>query len=438
MLFTILVGVVVLGLMVLVHEVGHFVAAKLARIRVDIFSIGFGPRLFGIRRGATDYRVSALPLGGYVKMAGDTPTEERVGAPDEFLSKPRWQRALVALAGPAMNLLLAVLLLAGLYTFRYEHPAFYEQPAVIGAVMADSPAAAAALRPGDRIVALEGLKEPRWRDVLVQTAISADHPLRVGVDRGGEVVAVELTPRAEGRRRAGFAGWLPYDPPVVTGVIEGSPAAQAGLQLGDVLLAINGELLSLSSQEPNLVSNRLQKTAGTRVELRIERGGAERTLTVQPSFDAQETRWTLGVWLGRRMITAQLSPLEALEKSLAQNWQTSGWIVTLLGRLVTGRASIRSLEGPVGIVRYSGEAARQGWTAVVNLMVAISLSLGLLNLLPIPILDGGHLLLLGIEGSLRRDFSLAFKERIMQVGFVFLMLIFAIVMYNDLARLFGS
>ena len=438
MLFTITVGVLVLGLMVLVHEWGHFIAAKLFRIRVDVFSVGFGPRLAGLVRGGTDYRWSALPLGGYVKMAGDTPGEERSGAPEEFLSRPRWQRALVILAGPTMNLLLAVLLLAGVFTYRFERPAFYEQPAVIGDVVPDSPAAAAGLRAGDRIVALDGVKEPRWQEVLVHTAISAGHPLRVSVARGGEVVAVVLTPRAESQGRVGFAGWLPHDPPVVMNIREGSPAVQAGLQVGDVLAELDGEPLSLSAREPTVVSDRVQKLVGASTQLTIERAGARQTFTLQPAFDPQEKRWYLGVGLGSRMITARLSPLEAFRASFVQNWQTSGWILTLVSRLVTLRASLRSLEGPVGIVRQSGEAARQGWLPVLNLMVLISLSLGLLNLLPIPILDGGHLVLLGIEGSLRRDLSLAVKDRMIQVGFAFLMLIFAVVMYKDIARLFGG
>lgn len=430
-----------LGLVVLVHEWGHFLAAKLLGIRVDIFSIGFGKRLFGLKRGATDYRLSALPLGGYVKMAGDNPSEERAGDPDEFLAKPRWQRALVALAGPVMNLVLAVLLLAALFTYRYERPAFYEEAAVIGRVVADSPAATAGLQAGDRILALDGLKEPRWRDVMVQTAISAGQPMRVTLERGGEIRTAELTPLAEEGERVGFVGWAPYDPHprVIQSVMAGTPAERAGLQAGDVLLALNGERLNALPGEFNPVSDRLQKFEGVPVELTIERGGAEQTVTVQPAYDAQENRWLLGVQLGPRMIRAKLSPLEALEKSVMQNWETSGWILTLVGRLVTGRASMKSLRGPVGIVQYSGEAARVGGLlAVVSLMVLISLSLGLLNLLPIPILDGGHLFLLGVEGSLRRDLSVAFKERMIQASFVFLMLIFAIVMYNDIARLFGG
>ncbi|MBI4461663.1 MAG: RIP metalloprotease RseP [Acidobacteria bacterium] len=437
MLETIITGLIVLGLMVLVHEWGHFLAAKLFGIRVDVFSIGFGPRLFGRKRGATDYRVSALPLGGYVKMAGDTPGEEH-GSPDEFLSKPRWQRAGVVLAGPLMNLLLAVLLLAALFTYHYERPAFYEQPAVIGAVLPNSPAAAAGLEVGDRIVALDDLQNPRWRHVLVQTAISVGQPVRVVVERAGERLAVEIVPRAEKGERVDFAGWLPQVPPMVRGVISGSPAEQAGLEAGDVLLALNGQQLNISSPESESVSDRIQKLQGVALQLTIARGGAEQTLSVQPTLDPQEKRWTIGVWLGPQTITEQLSPWQALRQSVAQNWETTGWIGTLLARLVTGRASLRSLEGPVGIVRRSGEAARIGLAAVVNLMVLISLSLGLLNLLPIPILDGGHLLLLAVEGSLQRDLSLVVKERMIQVGFLFLMLIFAIVMYNDIARLFGG
>jgi len=435
---TVIVGIVVLGLMVLVHECGHFLAAKLFGVRVDIFSFGFGPRLFGVKKGKTDYRVSALPIGGYVKLAGDNPAEERSGAPDEFLSRARWQRALVALGGPTANLLAAILLLTGLYMYRYERPAFENKPAVIGSVIENSPAAEAGIKPADRIVQLGSLHQPRWRDVWMQTAISINTPMQVRLERHGEEFSVVLTPRAEQGRQTGFVGWLPYNPPVVSSVIAGTPAARAGLQAGDILIALNQELLTISEPDLNVVSERLQKFGGRPVELTLERAGKRQTLTVEPAYDQTQKRWTLGIWVGMEIVTEKLSPLAALKKSVEQSWETSGWIVTLVGRLFTGRASLRSLEGPVGIVRHSGEAARRGLPAVLYLMIIISLSLGLLNLLPIPILDGGHLLVLLIEGSLRHDLSLAVKERLVQLGFVFLMLVFVIVMYNDIARWLGG
>lgn len=437
-MFAVIVGILVLGLMVLVHEWGHFLVAKLFGIRVDVFSFGFGPRLFGVKKGATDYRVSVLPIGGYVKLAGDNPSEERPGKPDEFLSRPRWQRAMVAMAGPTMNLLVAILLLTALFMYRYERPAFYDKPAVIGGVIENSPVARAGLAPGDRIVQLDNLRQPRWQDVLVQTAISIDTPIQVRIERQEKEFSVVLTPRAEQGRHTGFVGWLPYNPPLVSSVIEGTPAARAGLQAGDVLIALNGKLLTVSGTDLNVVSERLQELEGGPVELTIAREEKHQTLTVEPAYNQAEKRWTLGIWVGMEIVTEKLLPLAALQKSVEHTWEMSGWIATLVGRLFTGRASLRSLEGPVGIVRHSGEAARRGLAAVVNLMIIISLSLGLLNLLPIPILDGGHLLVLLIEGSLQRDLSLAVKERLVQVGFVFLMLVFAIVMYNDIARWLGG
>lgn len=434
----ILIGALVLGLMVLVHEWGHFLAAKLLRIRVDIFSVGFGPRLFGVRRGSTDYRFSAFPLGGYVRMAGDNPAEERSGSPNEFLSRPRWQRALVVLAGPVTNLLFAVVLLTGLFSYRYERPAYVEEPAVIGAVVAASPAAEAGLQAGDRIVALNELTEPRWQDVLVQTAVSAGHALRLTVARGSETLTVEVTPRSEGRGRGGFAGWLPYDPPVVTSVLENSPAARAGLQAGDVLLALNEELLTPTPEEVNVVSARIQKLAGAPLGLTVGRGGEERTVSLQAAFDEREKRWMLGIGLGPRTVRTKLGPLAAVKTAVAQLWTVSGRIADVLGRLITRRADLDMLQGPVGIVRLTGEAAAQGWLPVLNLMVFISLSLGWLNLLPIPILDGGHLFLLAVEGTLGRDLSLAVKEWASYVGLAILALIFGVVMYNDIRGLFGG
>lgn len=430
----VLAVVVVLGVMILIHELGHFVAAKYFGVRVHVFSFGFGPRLFGFQRGDTDYRVCALPLGGYVKMAGENPNDPVSGSPDEFFSKPRWQRFIIAVMGPAMNVLLAILLLTGLYMVRYQKPAYQEGPAVIGWVEPDSPAAAAGLQPGDRIVRLNGRENPEWQDVELSVASNPDQALAVSVERAGEVLTRTLAPRPQGRTRLGFAGWFPSLPAKVQAVEPGMPAAQAGLQPGDQIVSVNGTLIAFWPK----VSEMLQTIEGKETEVRFLRDGKELTAHLTPVHKSAggevEPRWLIGVAFSNEVITRQLGFAAALSESLATNKKFAFLIFEFVGKIFEQKMSLRTLEGPIGIARLSGQAARQGVGDLVSLMAAISLNLGIFNLFPIPVLDGGVILLLLIEGAMRRDMSLRVKERITQVGFAFLMLIAVLVIYNDIVK----
>ena len=434
--FWVLVGIFVLGLMVLVHEWGHFIVAKMLGVRVDVFSIGFGPRIFGWRRGPTDYRVSVLPLGGYVRMAGDNPSEEREGAPDEFLSQPRWSRALIVFAGPATNVIVAVLLLAGLYAVRYEKPAFLDEPARLDSVVPDSPAARAGLRSGDLIVEIAGVRNPTWEKVQVETLLGGRESLAVTVRRGDEEFARTLQPELHGPREIPVVGWLPYEPVIVAEADPSMPAARAGLQVGDELVAINGDSTSEIGQQGFV--EKVKKSEGAPLLLTIRRNGQ----TLEISVAAEKRSWRgesgyfLGVQLGPRLRSVRLGIFAALQQSVVDNLKLTGLLYDLLGRLFTGRASVSSLEGPIGIVSISGQAARIGLDRLTMFMAMISINLAVLNLLPVPILDGGHLALLAIEAVWRRDLSLPVKERAMQVGLVLLLLLFAVVMYNDIMRYF--
>ena len=434
--FWILVGLAALGVMVLVHEWGHFVVARLFGVRVTTFSIGFGPRLVGWRRKGTDYRVSLFPLGGYVRLAGDNPAEEHAGAPDEFLSQLRWKRAVIYLAGPAMNVLMAIVLLAGLYAVRYEKVAYLGEPAQLAGVVEDSPAARARLRAGDRVAELNGQPNPTWEDVQMATLLGGQEPLQVSIARAAEQFELTIEPELRGKRQLAFVGWLPYNPLVVTEVEAGMPAAQAGLAVGDEIVAL--EEKSTSVLGANGFVERIQQSEGTPIRLTVLR--ASETLTVEVSAEKRdwrgETRYFLGIGIGPRVRRVKLGPLAAVEQSLADNWRFAGLLFEVLQRLFSGRASLNTLEGPIGITVLSGQAARLGLGSLVSLMAIISMNLGVLNLLPIPILDGGHITMLGIEGALRRDLSLRLKERVIQVGFMLLMLLFAVVMYNDILRYF--
>jgi len=422
----------VLGVMILVHELGHFAVAKWFGVRVEVFSIGFGKRLAGFRRGGTDYRISALPLGGYVKMAGENPLESRSGAPDEFMSHPRWQRFVIAIAGPAMNILLAVALLTGVFMVHYEHPIFLDQPAVIGWVVDNSPAAKAGIEQGDRIVRIDGEQNPTWEDVILQLVISSKQPLEVAIQRGSQIFEKQVQPQSEGAEQYGGMGWVPDQPIIVTELEPDMPAAKAGLKLGDEIITINGTPMRSLFE----VIRYLQQNGGKPVDVTAVRNGQPLHLTITPV--QTEEGGGKSYRLGFRSEPVRVDKLpfaQALSRSLDENKKYSFLIVDLVHKMVERKVSIKQMEGPIGIARASGEAARQpGWTPLLSLTAMISLNLGIFNLLPIPILDGGIILLLIIEGVMRRDISVRIKERIYQTAFVFLVLFFAVVIYNDLMK----
>jgi regulator of sigma E protease len=423
---------VVLGIMILVHEFGHYAAAKWFGVRVEVFSIGFGKRLAGFKRGDTDYRISALPLGGYVKMAGENPLETRSGAPDEFMSHPRWQRFVIAVAGPAMNILLAIGLLTGVFMVHYEHPLYLDEPAVVGWVMDDSPAAKSGIEQGDRIVRIDGEQNPTWEDVTLKVMISPKQPIDVAVQRGGDILEKKIRPEPEGSDQYGTVGWLPEQPVIVTELEPDMPAAKAGIQLGDDLVSVDGtQVRSVYS-----MIHFLQQNGDKPVEVKAVRKGQNLTFTMTPV--QTDEGGTKAYRLGFRAEPVHVDKLPfgtALSRSLEENKKYSLLMVDLIHKMVEKKVSIKQLDGPIGIARASGEAARQpGWTPLLGLMAMISLNLGILNLLPIPILDGGIIMLLIVESIMRRDISLRIKERIYQTAFVFLVLFFVVVIYNDLMK----
>jgi regulator of sigma E protease len=453
-----LLGVaLVLGVMILVHEWGHFIAARLFGVRVDVFSIGFGPRLFGWKRGATDYRVSALPLGGYVRMAGQDPSEidsarstsipgkekdvkqlqaSGTSAPDELMNKPRWQRAIISFAGPLVNLIFPILLLTVYFVaIGIPYPAYQDKPVQVTALPASSPAAAAGLHPGDKVVALDGEKNPNWEQAeKVLTRLTPNSKLSMEVDDAGAhrslTVPVDQKDLQQPERLLGFAPIRP----VLEDVAPGYPAQHAGLQENDLISAVDGQKIQWWGE----FTERIRASGGKPVALDVERKGQPLHLVVTPQSatnERGETVYQIGVQVHDETAYKRVSFSEGAQYASLVTVEKIKETAGIVGKLFSGRVSLKQLQGPVGISRAAGQAAKKGPLAIISLMVLISVNLGILNLLPIPILDGGHILLLGIEGLLRRDMSLAFKERFVQVGLVFLLVVFAIVMYNDVVRL---
>ncbi len=415
--------ILVLGFLIFAHESGHFLMAKLFKVRVLVFSFGFGKRLFGFQRGDTDYRVSLFPLGGYVRMAGDTPEESPQDDPNEFLSKPKWQRLLILVAGPAVNILIALIFVTIISMVGTEQLLI---KAIIGEVSPGKAAAKAGLQVGDQIVRLGNEPINDFDDLRLTVTMHAGTPMLVEYLRQGKLQTTTLTPDREQSDYGpiGRAGIRPMIEPVIGRVRPGSPAAAAGLRAGDRIVRANGKpITQLSHLDPIL-----DAAKGAAVLLEVARGAAIVPLTLPATVvnEREPYRGFVPPTLVRKL---SLGP--AIRESVAQNWKMLRYALTAIGRIFKTEGSVKELSGPISIARISGEMLRRGWLETVALMAMISLQLGVMNLLPVPMLDGGNIMILLVEGVARRDFSIVVKERIQQAGFVALALLMLVVLYND-------
>jgi regulator of sigma E protease len=428
-LTTLLSFLFVLGVLIFVHELGHFLVARRHGVRVITFSLGFGPKILKVTRGGTEYCVSVIPLGGYVKMAGETPEDQRTGHPDEFLSKTKWQRFQILFAGPAMNILLAVVVLAFVLAQGAQVKAYIDEPPVIAAVLPGSPAERAGLMPGDRVLTVAAREVATWESLDIAIGTRPDREVAMTLLRDGRTVATTVRPVPTGRFEIGNIGALPNVHPVVTSTIAGDRAEQAGLKAGDIVLAVNGEPMATRAQLIDAIS----RNGGKQVELKVKRGDQQLVLKGTP--EQRGTRGMMGFYIGEQTKFFKPGPLEAIRLSVERNIENSGLIFRTLGGLFTGQTSVRALQGPVGIAQLSGESAEEGFLSLLGLMAMLSINLGIINLMPVPVLDGGHILIMALEGIARRDFSMQVKEKMLLAGFVVLMMLMVTVIYNDLTRI---
>jgi regulator of sigma E protease len=406
---TVLAFIFVLGVLVFVHELGHFLAAKRVGIRVLKFQLGFNPTIVSFRHGDTEYGIGALPLGGYVKMAGENPEEvERdehgnpIVHPDEFLAKTKWQRFQVLIMGPIMNLLLAVTLTAVVNHHGMEKGSYENQPVIVGVVTEGSPAAKAGIQPGDKIVSVGGDNVDTWNRFLNTVAT-------VGA-REVDIV-------------------LPNVHPHVGEVSKGSAAERAGLKTDDVVLDVDGKPITFSYQLKEAISKHPEQ----QIAMSILRGGQKQTILATPARQGEEG--LLGIRIGDDTYTDKPPVGEAISRAVTMNIEMSRLIFKTLGGLFTRQTSPKQLMGPIAIAQLSGESAALGWIALISLMASISLNLGLLNLMPVPVLDGGHIFIMALEGLARRDFSQAVKEKMLMAGFAVILMLMVTVIYNDLTRI---
>jgi regulator of sigma E protease len=429
-LTTTLAFLFVLGVLIFVHELGHFLAARRVGVRVLTFSLGFGPKILKTTRGDTEYCVSIIPLGGYVKMAGESPEDPRSGRPDEFMSKTKWERFQILIMGPVMNIILAVVVLAFVLAQGAQVPAYQDEPPVVGSVMPGSSAERVGIMRGDRILTVGGTPVATWEDLFVSVGTRRpDRDVALTYLRDGQTIPVTVRPVPEGRYEIGNIGVLPDINPIVASIIAGDLAEKAGLKAGDVIREVNDERMVTRSQLIEMIS----KNGGKQLHFLIKRGEQELTIVATPQ--QRGDRGMLGFYLSEPTKTFHPGPLEAVGLSVKRNIESSGLIFRTLGGLFTGETSVRQLQGPVGIAQLSGESASEGWIPLLSLMAMLSINLGILNLMPVPVLDGGHIAILLLEGVARRDFSMQVKEKMLLAGFVVLMMLMVTVIYNDLTRI---
>ena len=427
---TLLAFLFVLGVLVFVHELGHFLAAKRIGIKVLKFQLGFNPTILSVKRGDTEYSIGALPLGGYVKMAGENPDEAH-SAPDEFVSRSKWERFQVLFMGPAMNLALAFVLMTIVLYQGAQVPVYIDQPVVVGVISPGSPASKVDIRPGDHIVSVAARAVDTWEAFDIAIATRPNREVALGVVRDGAPLTINITPvPSKGQRfEIGEVGILPDVHPTVPGVNAGEPGDRGGIRAGDTIVAVNGQRITFRTELREAIASH----PGQQITLSILRGGQPMELQVTPEKRG-ETGW-LGIQLADASKSVKPGFVEAMRMSVEKNVQYSGLIFETVWGLITRQTSPRQLMGPVAIAQLSGESAQIGWIALFSLMASISLNLGLLNLMPIPVLDGGHILIMALEGVARRDFSLKVKEKMLLAGFVVLMMLMVTVIYNDLTRI---
>lgn len=474
MLSSILLFVIALSVLIVVHEAGHYLAARWVGVHVEVFSLGYGRRLFGKKIGGTDFRVSIFPLGGYAKMYGDITedvaaeivrsprkkkgqkeepagtervkieapvleaAEETEHIPPEksFFNKTRWQRTIILLAGSVFNIILAVVLIWISNLAGREVPAYKSYVPVLGGVIENSPAAKAGLETGDKIISINNQKMSAWDDVEIKVMMNPKDKLNILVDRHGEEKLFAVQPIEVGPNKIGYIGILNNSPLHISALVKDGVAQKIGLRVGDIIKKINGRNITYWTDGVKIVS----ESAGKELVMDIDRGGKPLRIkgTPEPLKDEQtgQVVGKLGFLPGSPMKIVKLGAIDGLMESINENVRFTGLFFVSLGKLIRGKLPLSSMSGPIEIGRISIEVAQEGALPLIYLMGFIALNLGLFNLLPIPMFDGGAILILLLEGIRRKDFKLATKERILQIGFFFIIALVVVVFYQDIMKAF--
>lgn len=431
---TLISFVIVLGILIFIHELGHFAVAKMCGVGVEKFSLGFGPKLVGIKRGETEYRISILPLGGYVKMVGEAPGEE-VSEEDRkrsFTHKTVSKRAAIVAAGPLMNLVLAAILMPLIFMIGIQVPAYLDKPAEIGYVAPDEAAAKAGLQKGDVIKAVNGKETKNWEEVLGALALNPDKALQVEYSENSTVKTTTITPQTSEQTGAGVGGMFPPMEPVIGDVTGGYPAKEAGIKAGDVIVSVDGKEITHWAELESIIHK-----SGTKKAFVVKRDGKTLTFEITPKHNKDANVYLVGISRKEEQVLKQFGFVESIKKGAETSIDMTGKLFVVIKGLVMGQYSLKTLGGPIMIAQVAGKAAESGIADLLSLMAFLSLQLGIINLFPIPVLDGGHILFFGIEGIKGKPLSEKFMAVAQQIGIALLIALMLLVTYNDLFRIFG-
>lgn len=423
--------IVVLGILITVHELGHFLVAKAIGLGVERFSIGFPPKMFGFTWGETEYCVSWIPLGGYVKLKGEHPDEadENPDDPKHFMSRPPYQRAGVIIAGPLMNLVLAFLLMPVVYLMGVDIPAYFEKPAVVGWIEPGSPADSAGVVKGSRIVAVNGESISTWEDLSEK--LTASGKVNLTFEDSGRVRTVTMdTSIGEN----GTLGVYPQMEPVIGSLQPGYPALEAGIQAGDLIESLGGVPVSDWTE----VARIIHASPGKSITFGIRRNSETLNIAVTPKVDEGTGRGLVGISPRTETVKRRYGFSDALREGTRRNIELLGLTFNFLWDLLTLNSSIKNVGGPIMIFQVTGQVAKAGLVKFLQFMAFLSLQLGVLNLLPIPVLDGGHLAFLTAESIKREPLTVRTRETAQKMGFFFLLLLILIISYNDIIRIITS
>lgn len=439
-MLTIAAGILMLGVLVFVHEFGHFCVAKLAGVKVLKFSLGFGPKLVSKKWGETEYRISAIPLGGYVLMLGEGEGEGGEAAeltPEErersFAEKPVSRRTAIVAAGPLMNLLFPFLILPVAYLVGVHIPAFLQSPPCIGYVAPDSQAKSSGFKAGDCIQAISGEQVPTWSDANTALLSHAGSVLKFSVVRSGQTKLLTMKPKGGGLQGLQSLGLLPPQDAEVGAVAPGMPAQKAGVKAGDRILAI-GQAPIHSWYDLKRV---IQATKGAASRFTIERDGKTLSLTLKPvKEDTNGPDYLIGIAPRQETTFKRYGPIDAIKEGAKRTTDLITLTLVFVKKLVTGHVSTSNIGGPITVVQIAGQAARTDLSSILSVLAFLSIQLGLLNLFPIPILDGGHLLFNLFELIFRRPLSLRTREIAQQIGLVLIIMLMVLAFYNDIVRIF--
>ncbi len=428
--------IIVLGILIFVHELGHFIIAKKSGVGVLKFSLGFGQKIIGKRIGETEYQVSAIPLGGYVKIIGENP-EEEVSEEDRgrsFSEKPIPTRMAIIGFGPLMNLFLAFVLLCLVALIGFKVPAYKEAHPRVGWIEPDSPAQRAGFREGDLIIRINDRKVSNWEEVELIVATNPNARLRLDIEREDEIVSKELVPEEEELFGSGYAGLQPEWPPIINEIVRGDPADSGGLKKGDLILAIDGEEMRHWLQ----MAMTIRKNPDKLLTFKVKRGQEILSFSIRPkAVEARgKTIGLIGISPPRDTIFKRYGPLRAIVWGGSQTLELTKTDLAILWRLLIRKISHKALGGPISIFIMAGATAKTGITEFMRFMAFLSIMLAIVNTLPIPILDGGHLVFLGIEAIRRRPIGARAREFAYRVGLVFIIMLMIIVFYNDIYRFF--